>query len=367
MVRTKIGQIIANQRLRKGITQEQLAECVGVSKSAVSKWELSQSCPDVSLLPFLAGYFDITVDELLGFESQISMDEVARICDKLARDFEKQPFTNVRYVCNRYICQYSSSSPLLFAIGQMLITYGAKSDCQNERKAVYEKALKLFCKVERQSKDALLRKRAKHMQAACFLLMGCAYKVTELLDDEVGFQNLTEPLLAEARMRIGDRFRAQGIVGTAFLLNLSSIFLVSAELIEFMGEDGRIEVFLQAVIQMAQVLDLERLAPHAYLTVILTGAKHLISQRREADALELLVDFASSFHRNTKTKVVTSQELGDCSHSRALMSIYTGDHVVVHHMMVTRLMEDPSFDKMRSNSVFQKIMRWHKSVSAQPV
>ena len=52
-------------RKSKGVTQEQLADAVGVSAQAVSKWEMS-SLPDPSLLPAIADYLEVTIDELFG-------------------------------------------------------------------------------------------------------------------------------------------------------------------------------------------------------------------------------------------------------------------------------------------------------------
>ncbi|MCM1055318.1 MAG: helix-turn-helix transcriptional regulator [Bacteroides sp.] len=61
-----IDKQIAHFRKQVGLTQEQLAETIGVSNQAVSKWESAQCCPDISLLPDLAACFNISVDELLG-------------------------------------------------------------------------------------------------------------------------------------------------------------------------------------------------------------------------------------------------------------------------------------------------------------
>ena len=61
-----LGKRIAALRKAKGYTQEQLAEKVGVSAQAVSKWENDISCPDITLLPLLADLFGVSVDELLG-------------------------------------------------------------------------------------------------------------------------------------------------------------------------------------------------------------------------------------------------------------------------------------------------------------
>ena len=60
-----VGKRIALLRKEKGITQEGLAEMLGVSGQAVSKWENDQTCPDISLLPQLAKVLGVTVDELL--------------------------------------------------------------------------------------------------------------------------------------------------------------------------------------------------------------------------------------------------------------------------------------------------------------
>lgn len=61
-----IGKRIAANRKRLGLTQEQLAEKLGITAQAVSKWENDQTCPDISALPMLADIFGISTDELLG-------------------------------------------------------------------------------------------------------------------------------------------------------------------------------------------------------------------------------------------------------------------------------------------------------------
>lgn len=60
-----IGNRITKYRKEKGLTQEALAEKLGVSSQAVSKWENDASCPDISLLPQLCRELGLTTDELL--------------------------------------------------------------------------------------------------------------------------------------------------------------------------------------------------------------------------------------------------------------------------------------------------------------
>ena len=67
MYSINVSENIVRLRRERKITQEQLAEFVGVTKASVSKWETGQSIPDVLMLPQLATFFDVTVDKLIGY------------------------------------------------------------------------------------------------------------------------------------------------------------------------------------------------------------------------------------------------------------------------------------------------------------
>lgn len=64
----QLSMNIARLRKAKGFTQDQLAEQLGVSAQAVSKWENGQSYPDISLLPKLAEIFEVSMDELFSVQ-----------------------------------------------------------------------------------------------------------------------------------------------------------------------------------------------------------------------------------------------------------------------------------------------------------
>lgn len=61
MKEINIGRVLIKNRHKRGITQDELATHLGVSKGAVSKWETGSSLPDILLLPQLASYFDISI------------------------------------------------------------------------------------------------------------------------------------------------------------------------------------------------------------------------------------------------------------------------------------------------------------------
>ncbi len=70
MGRQTFGKRIAQIRREKGMTQLEVAEKVGVTDKAVSKWERDLSLPDISVMPKLAGLFGLSVDELMQGKDQ---------------------------------------------------------------------------------------------------------------------------------------------------------------------------------------------------------------------------------------------------------------------------------------------------------
>ena len=84
-----IGNNIAVLRKKKGITQEELANELGVSAQAVSKWENNSSCPDVSLLTKIADYFGVSVDALLRAQEDDIVDLAEEKEDNVKPDDKK--------------------------------------------------------------------------------------------------------------------------------------------------------------------------------------------------------------------------------------------------------------------------------------
>lgn len=71
----KVADAISNLRKQKGLTQKQLAQQFGISDKSVSKWERAETMPDISLLPEIAAFFGISVDELLEGKASTAFDK----------------------------------------------------------------------------------------------------------------------------------------------------------------------------------------------------------------------------------------------------------------------------------------------------
>ena len=71
-----IGSTIKRLRRERDLTQEQLAEYLGITSRAVSQWECDRTAPDISQLPSLCHIFDVSSDVLLGIDIAKSIEEI---------------------------------------------------------------------------------------------------------------------------------------------------------------------------------------------------------------------------------------------------------------------------------------------------
>ena len=74
-----LGNKIRELRRARNLTQEQLAASLNISAQAVSKWEMCASYPDMALLPTLAAFFNVSIDELFDFDVRNIDKEIEEI------------------------------------------------------------------------------------------------------------------------------------------------------------------------------------------------------------------------------------------------------------------------------------------------
>ena len=72
----KIGENLKALRKERGNTQDDLANHLGISVQAVSKWERGDGFPDITLLPYIASYYNVTVDDILGCNALRKQEEL---------------------------------------------------------------------------------------------------------------------------------------------------------------------------------------------------------------------------------------------------------------------------------------------------
>ena len=76
-----IGENIKRLRRELNLTQEELATHLGISFQSISKWERGEGYPDITMLPSLANYFNISIDELVGMSEVVKSEKYKEIND----------------------------------------------------------------------------------------------------------------------------------------------------------------------------------------------------------------------------------------------------------------------------------------------
>ena len=89
------GAVIKELREKNKLTQLQLAEKLGVSDKTISKWETGQTMPDVALLPLIASFYGVTLDELMGYEPMLTNQQIQAIYERFTSRFASESFDSI--------------------------------------------------------------------------------------------------------------------------------------------------------------------------------------------------------------------------------------------------------------------------------
>lgn len=201
MVNMNLGKNIMKYRRETGITQEQLAEYMGVSKSSVSKWETGSTYPDICLLPELATLFNISVDKLIGYKPQLTKKKITELYRELAEAFPSEP--EETYMRSEdLIKKYYSCFPFLY---KMALLYLNHAVLMGEPDKVMERASELCRRIEQDSADAALIKDTVSLEVMILIMRNKPQEALDILGEDV------RPLAQDAEMA-GTIYRQMGDV-----------------------------------------------------------------------------------------------------------------------------------------------------------
>lgn len=119
----KINEIIRKYRKEQNLTQEQVANYLGVTAPAVNKWENAISYPDITLLAPLARILKINMDTLLSFNEELTQNEINQIVGELSEIMKTEGYEKVFAKGEAYIKDYPNCDMLILSIAQILNAY----------------------------------------------------------------------------------------------------------------------------------------------------------------------------------------------------------------------------------------------------
>ena len=297
MKEIKLGQILIKHRHMRGITQDELAKYMGVTTAAISKWETEATYPDIMMLPKLATYFDISIDELMGYEPQLDKVEIQKWYHRLSKEFTDLPFDEALEHCREMAKKYYSCYPFIFQIGSLLVNNSMLAENTEKFEHVIWYALELFRRVKENSSDPAHAKTALQMEAYCLLILKHPSDVLEILDHESPVMFQSEPLLASAYQITGNTLEAKKVLQIVIYQGLlAQINLLTS----YMGLcTDNFNAFNESCIRLqiiADAFNLSKLHPGILLSGYITMAQgwaELGETEKALDALEQYTDLAS--------------------------------------------------------------------------
>ena len=354
-----ISKIISDNRRRKGVTQDQLAEYIGVSKASVSKWETGHSYPDITFLAPLATYFNMSIDELMGYSPQMTKEEIKRLYHRLSRDFSTKPFDEVISQCRKIIKKYYSCFPLLMQMAVLLCNHhmlAAEPDNQIE---ILEEAASLCKRIEDESVDMWLARDAVSVEAVCYLMMRRPEKARELLGEDVRPAPGDDSVIAQTYLMEGNMTKADRILQISAYQHLISLTGSLASLLQLQNE--KFEEILHRIFAVDAAFELSKLNPNIMAVTYLNAAQGYCMQGNNEKALEILRKYANlcikdffpySLHGDS-----FFSELGTWFENLDLGNVAPRSEEVIKESIIKSIEENPVFDSLRGDAEYLSILR----------
>jgi len=135
----KLGEKIRYYRKRQGLTQEQVADRLGVSTPAVNKWENDNSYPDITLLSPLARLLSTDLNTLLSFRENLTTQEIQQITQNVGSIFMREGFCAGLDAGEAYLQEYPNDTRLALYMGQLYAEYLVL--LQRDNRKTYERRI----------------------------------------------------------------------------------------------------------------------------------------------------------------------------------------------------------------------------------
>ncbi len=241
------AQNITALRRRHGITQEALADFIGVTKAAVSKWETGQSFPDIQTLLLLATYYDVTLDELLDYCPNLSKKQIRSLYQELAGDFVTKSFEEVFARSQSLVKNYYSCYRFLLQICILWLNHFMLA-APERRGEILEEIRKLCVRIYKNSGENGLCSDAIVLEAIVKLQQEKAGEVIATMEEICNpyrFAKNADSLLVQAYMQVGDIRRADAHTQIYFFESaLALLDSANNYLFVHMGELEKCEIMI---------------------------------------------------------------------------------------------------------------------------
>lgn len=223
-----IGENIKRLRLDRKLTQETLAEFLGVTFQSVSRWERGESYPDITLLPAIASFFDVSFDELMGRDDIERKQRIKKYID----EYNDLRMKNTPYVLeqmSKAVKEFPGEYELLVRYLELLIYEKSSADADSER--IVEEVEAIYGKILSYCTDDQIRIQAKRLVCMYYNTLGhvtgnekYVEKKMKIADEMPNMINSKEYLMTVINLPKDEHFDAcKNALGSEMLIFLGTV------------------------------------------------------------------------------------------------------------------------------------------------
>ncbi|MBM0045985.1 helix-turn-helix transcriptional regulator [Anaerococcus sp. mt242] len=270
----KIGGNILQKRKERGITQEELAEFMMVTKASVSKWETGQSHPDILLLPKLATFFNISVDDLIGYDPDLSSAQIKKIYIDLENRVLDAGMDSIVEDIEIKIKQYYSCFELLYYMALFILNHCDLATDDVKKEEYLEYANNILKRVCEDSKDPILKDQSLSLRAACLISLGKPEEALNILPSSDMLSISKDCLVASAYLKTKEENKVDQKLQVMIyknIIDLITLLMMKSSL----HDDDRVET-LERVEDLIETFNLIEINVSIVLNFYLSLATHYI-------------------------------------------------------------------------------------------
>ena len=258
-----LAENLIRLRREKEVTQEEVASFIGVTKASVSKRETKQSLPDILLLPVLASYYGVTVDELLGYKPQLGKEQIQKIYHDLAAEFAEKPFEEVMDASRKLVKKYYSCYSFLLQISILWLNHYTFAEDPKSQMGILDETVELCTHIIENCKDISICNDATVLKAIMDLQRGRPQEALDLVEDMLSPYRLASQssgILIQAYQMVGDMDKAVSYTQISMFLHLLSLVEGATQYIAFRAQDKEsCEETIRRMDGLIELFQLERL------------------------------------------------------------------------------------------------------------
>lgn len=366
MDRLKLSDNIVRLRRERKITQEELADFLGVTKASVSKWENAQSTPDLMLLLQMAAFFDMTIDELIGYEVQLTREQIRHYYAELVDDFAKRPFQEAIEKTSILAHRYYSCYPFLLQLSALYLNHFMLAETEEEQEQILEEAVKWCDHILEDCDDVGVCNEAMILRAGAGLQLGRAAEIIDMLEpasDPIRLAGQDGMILAQAYQMAGEQEKAMGYIQAREYMDLLKLVGDAAISIGLYQDDlERCRETIRRVRSVMEQYRLEHLHPNMAAQFHFQTAMVYAVNREGEEALDALRLFEKCVDRLLRAEKIVLH--GDEYFDRLdawIENLPLGDMAPRNRIFIFQNLQEsfghPAFESIREDPEFQRIIQ----------